>query len=146
MPLVVDDPEDLPPGVRWTVRRKAAVVGAVREGRVSLPDAFQRYAITMDEFLAWERALARIGTPGLRATRLQIYRELRNEVAGYDVENVGFIEMTLRTRRTLGQALADLRVKYAVDATPDRARMIRQLEREIAGRPQRDAAARSGVR
>ena len=142
MPPVDNDPEELPPpGVRWVVRRKSALVRAVREGRISLPDAFRRYDITMDEYLAWERALARIGVAGLRSTRLQIYRELRDELADHEMENVGFIDTILRSRRTLEQALGDLLAKYAVDPTPDLARMIRHLELEIAERNYCDAAA-----
>jgi transposase-like protein len=71
------DPLDelaLPPK-RWTTRRKAAVVEAVRGGKLTLQEACERYQLSADEFLAWERAIERHGAPGLRATRVQIYRE-----------------------------------------------------------------------
>ena len=68
---------DLPPRdtKRWVVRRKAEVVAAVRGGLLSLEEACERYALTVDEFLAWQRSIDLHGLPGLRATRLQDYRE-----------------------------------------------------------------------
>jgi len=64
-----------PPGTRrWVIRRKAEVVAAVRGGLLSLDDACQRYTLTVEEFLAWQRAIERFGMPGLRATRVQQYR------------------------------------------------------------------------
>jgi hypothetical protein len=63
---------ELPSAVgRWTVRLKAEVVRAVRGGWVPIDEVCQRYG---DEFVAWERDLDRYGTPGLRTTRYQIYR------------------------------------------------------------------------
>jgi hypothetical protein len=64
-----------PPGTRrWVIRRKAEVVAAVRGGLLSLDDACKRYTLTVEEFLAWQRAIDRFGMPGLRATRVQQYR------------------------------------------------------------------------
>jgi Protein of unknown function (DUF1153) len=60
---------------RWVVSRKAAVVQAVRNGSISLEEACRRYCLSSEEFLAWERAVDRYGIPGLRATRIQIYRD-----------------------------------------------------------------------
>jgi hypothetical protein len=60
---------------RWTVRRKAAIVEAVRSGLVSLEEVCRAYKLSIDEFLAWERDMDRYGVPGLRATRYQIYRQ-----------------------------------------------------------------------
>ena len=62
---------DLPPPntKRWVIRRKAEVVAAVRGGLLSLEDACRRYTLTVEEFLAWQRAIERFGLPGLRATR-----------------------------------------------------------------------------
>ena len=67
---------DLPPPntKRWVIRRKAEVVVAVRGGLLSLEDACRRYTLTVEEFLAWQRAIERFGLPGLRATRVQQYR------------------------------------------------------------------------
>src|ERR1051325_7616706 len=60
---------------RWVVRRKAIVVQAVRNGSISLQQACRRYNLSVEEFLAWQRAIERYGIPGLRVTRLQIYRD-----------------------------------------------------------------------
>jgi hypothetical protein len=60
---------------RWVVRRKAAVVAAVRRGDLTLPEAATRYRLSEDEFRLWERALDTNGVPGLRVTRIQIYKD-----------------------------------------------------------------------
>jgi len=67
---------DLPPPntTRWVVRRKAAVLAAVRSGAITIEEACQRYGLTEEEFLSWQRAFDAHGLPGLRATRLQAYR------------------------------------------------------------------------
>lgn len=67
---------ELPPAAvrRWTVRLKAEIVRAVRGGWVPIDEVCQRYGISADEFVAWERDLDRYGIPGLRTTRYQIYR------------------------------------------------------------------------
>jgi Protein of unknown function (DUF1153) len=67
--------EPAPSNRRWTVRRKAAIVEAVRSGRVSLDAICQAYKLSIEEFLAWERDMDRYGVPGLRATRYQIQRD-----------------------------------------------------------------------
>lgn len=69
--------EDLPaPNTkRWVIRRKAQVVVAVRSGIISLNDACRRYNLSIEEFLSWQRLIDRHGIGGLRATRVQQYRE-----------------------------------------------------------------------
>ena len=66
---------DLPsPGTkRWVVRRKAAVVAAVRGGLLSLDEAYRRYALNSEEFESWQRCIDCFGLAGLRTTRLQFY-------------------------------------------------------------------------
>lgn|SRR5690606_33216430 len=59
---------------RWVIRRKAAVVGAVRSGLLTLEDACKRYHLSVEEFLSWQRLIEKHGLQGLRATRLQDYR------------------------------------------------------------------------
>jgi hypothetical protein len=76
----MDDNFDLtklpPPDIkRWVVRRKAAVVRAVRNGSIGLQEACRRYTLSREEFRAWELAVDRYGIPGLRVTRIQIYRD-----------------------------------------------------------------------
>src|SRR3954465_11264158 len=60
---------------RWVIRRKAELVAAVRGGLLSLEEACERYRLGGDEFLSWQRSIDRFGLPGLRATRVQDYRE-----------------------------------------------------------------------
>jgi hypothetical protein len=75
-PPVAPIPDLPPPNTkRWVVRRKAVVVAAVRSGALSLQEACRRYHLSVEEFLAWQSAIDRYGVPGLRVTRLQIYRD-----------------------------------------------------------------------
>jgi hypothetical protein len=68
---------DLPPGnhQRWVIRRKAEVVAAVRGGLLSLDEACRRYTLTVEEFLSWQALIDKHGLAGLRATRVQEYRD-----------------------------------------------------------------------
>jgi hypothetical protein len=59
---------------RWVVRRKGEVVAAVRGGLLSLGEACERYDLSIDEFLVWNRQIERYGLGGLRATKLKDYR------------------------------------------------------------------------
>jgi len=68
-------PELPAPGQRWTVRRKASVVEAVRGGWVPVEEVCELYDLSADEIVAWERDIDRYGIHGLRVTRLQIYRD-----------------------------------------------------------------------
>ena len=65
---------------RWVPRRKAEVVAAVRGGILSLDDACERYALTVEEFLSWQRNVERYGLQGLRATHQQ--QDRRDEDRG----------------------------------------------------------------
>ena len=60
---------------RWVTRRKAEVVAAVRGGLLTVEEACARYALTLDEFLTWQRSIDRHGLAGLRTTRIQEYRD-----------------------------------------------------------------------
>ena len=77
LPRVSATAIDLPPPdtKRWVARRKAVVVDAVCSGAISLEEACRRYELSVEEFLAWQRAIASHGVAGLRVTRLQIYRD-----------------------------------------------------------------------
>ena len=64
-----------PPGIqRWVTRRKAEVVAAVHGGLLTVDDACNRYELTKEEFVCWEKLYERHGVKGLRTTRLQNYR------------------------------------------------------------------------
>jgi transposase-like protein len=71
------DTGDLPPSNtrRWVPRRKAAVVNAVREGRITLEQVCQRYELSEEEFGSWERLIEQHGLKGLRTTRTQEFRK-----------------------------------------------------------------------
>jgi transposase-like protein len=56
------------------VRRKAAVVAAVRSGELTLEQACRRYQLSEEELRSWERAFDIYGLHGLRTTRTQQYR------------------------------------------------------------------------
>jgi Protein of unknown function (DUF1153) len=62
----------------WTIRRKAAVVEAVRTGVISVPEACLRYNMAIEEFLSWRQAIEKHGVYGLRATRMKFYRDIEN--------------------------------------------------------------------
>ena len=47
----------------------------MRAGLLTLEDACKRYHLSVEEFLSWQRLIERHGLPGLRATRLQDYRD-----------------------------------------------------------------------
>ena len=60
---------------RWVTRHKANLVAAVRGGLITFEDACKRYNLSVEEFLEWQRTYDRFGQPGLRATRIQQYRQ-----------------------------------------------------------------------
>ena len=80
-----DEGEDTLPPVettRWVARRKAAVVKAIADGKLGRVEACTRYGISDVELRLWERAIACAGVPGLRVTRVQIYRPIFEAKAG----------------------------------------------------------------
>jgi Protein of unknown function (DUF1153) len=78
-PIPRDD--GLPPDdtVRWVPSRKAAVLAAIREGRISLEEACRRWRLSIEEIRLWQRAVDKVGPHALRVTRVQIYRALLEE-------------------------------------------------------------------
>jgi len=85
-PLLIRGPDgglisraDLPPAgtLRWVASRKAIVVAAIRGGLLGLGEACERYDLTVEEFLDWQRALDRSGVAGLRAMRVQQHRNVK---------------------------------------------------------------------
>jgi hypothetical protein len=80
-PLTMADLPD-PNTKRWVARKKAVVVAAVRGGLLSLDDARTRYALTVEEYCAWERAIENFGLPGLQATRTKEFRPTGPSVTG----------------------------------------------------------------
>jgi len=72
-PLTIADLPS-PSTKRWVIRRKAEVVAAVRGGLLSLEEACERYALTVEEFLSWQMSIDKHGLAGLRTTKIQRYR------------------------------------------------------------------------
>ncbi len=72
-PLTVADLPD-PKTDRWVIKRKAQVVAAVRGGLLSLPEAGERYRISIDELITWHALLDTHGMRGLRTTQIGQYR------------------------------------------------------------------------
>jgi len=86
---------DLPPPdtKRWVPQRKAAIVNAVRRGAISLEEVCRRYQLSVEEFVAWQSAIENHGVPGLRVTRLQIYRDARRRAIGSQREAAPPVEI-----------------------------------------------------
>jgi hypothetical protein len=61
---------------RWVARRKAAVLAAINAGVLTRAQACARYQISELELRLWERAVQCAGVPGLRVTRVQIYKPI----------------------------------------------------------------------
>ena len=61
---------DLPPRnlKRWLPRHKALIVAAVRHGLLSFGEACERYDLSLDEYLSWERTAGR----GVRDVRVRL--------------------------------------------------------------------------
>jgi len=87
-PMTMDD---LPPPdtKRWVIRRKAEVVQGVRSGLISLEQACERYTLSREEYLSWERLIDKHGVRGLRVTRTQQYRDRETEA---EAVGEGYIE------------------------------------------------------
>lgn len=58
---------------RWTIRRKAEVVAALKGGLLTIDEACERYSLTIEELALWQNSVDRSGMQGLRVTRIQHY-------------------------------------------------------------------------
>lgn len=72
---------DLPPPdtKRWVSRRKAEVLAGIRAGSITMEEACERYMLSVEELLSWQRQIGKYGIRGLRATKVQEYRKSMNE-------------------------------------------------------------------
>lgn len=52
------------------------MVAAVNGGLLTFEEACERYRLTLEELVTWQRTVQRVGLPGLRATKLKRYRHL----------------------------------------------------------------------
>lgn len=68
-----------PPGFnRWVPFRKWQVVAAIRAGQLSLEDACDRYALSVEEFEDWARVIEERGFRGLRLSQIRLRRSSRS--------------------------------------------------------------------
>ena len=77
-------PEDLPEhaDIRWVRRRKARVVAAVRGGILSLHEALQRYSLSLEEFIEWEREVGHDVAERRRTGRMRELSLVRKSRSG----------------------------------------------------------------
>ncbi len=71
--------DELPPTDvrRWSPRRKWQVVSAVLRGWITLDEACERYQLSPEEFLGWERIVHNHGVRGLRVSQKRLPSETR---------------------------------------------------------------------
>jgi DNA-binding response OmpR family regulator len=76
LPQIKIIPVNLPPPdtKRWVRQRKATIVNAVHSGAMSPEDVCRCYALSVEEFITWQRTIETHGVAGLRVSRRQIYR------------------------------------------------------------------------
>jgi uncharacterized protein DUF1153 len=53
---------------RWVIRRKAQLLAEVRGGLLSVEDVYERYQVSVEELLSWQRAMDAHGMDDLRST------------------------------------------------------------------------------
>lgn len=63
-----------PPPDRWVPDRKAKVVQAIRDGKLTIEQAIEKFGLTREELSEWMRFHERFGENGLRASKLRLYR------------------------------------------------------------------------
>jgi len=68
---------------RWVPHRKAEIVAAVRGGFLSFDEALERYALSVEEYLTWQRGIDLFGLAGLRVNNTQQRRRVRTRAAGH---------------------------------------------------------------
>ena len=64
---------------RWVSRRKAEVLAGIRSGLITMEEACERYMLSVEELLSWQRHIDTYGIRGLRATKVQEYRMAESE-------------------------------------------------------------------
>jgi hypothetical protein len=111
LPLTKTAADELPPPdtKRWVPRRKAVVVEAVLSGVITLEEVCRRYALSVDEFLSWHNAMEMHGVPGLRTTRLQIYRDSSHRSAGTAPERLPRPDVNIHPEQCQDSAVRSLK-------------------------------------
>jgi hypothetical protein len=67
---------ELPPRgkIRWTALRKAALVANIEAGQLSIEEACERYALSIEEVLSWQIRLAQHGVDALQVNKVKQHR------------------------------------------------------------------------
>jgi len=60
---------------RWSPRRKAVLIGAVKSRLLTIESACEIYGLTEEEIRSWQTQVEKFGPQGLFVTRIQRYRE-----------------------------------------------------------------------
>ena len=60
---------------RWSPRRKATLIAAVKCGALSIESASEMYGLTREEMLWWQTQVEEFGPQGLFVTKVQRCRE-----------------------------------------------------------------------
>jgi uncharacterized protein DUF1153 len=68
-------PVELPPRAlkRWLPHHKTLVVAAVRHGLITFDEACERYSVSLEEYLSWQRSFDAARAPA--ATTVRDYRD-----------------------------------------------------------------------
>jgi len=73
---------EIPPTGRYTHRWKAAILECIGKDRLTIPQAIDRYNLTLEEIDCWTQKLAAGGIGALKAT-LQRHRERPHQYGVY---------------------------------------------------------------
>ncbi len=131
---------------RWTIQRKAEVVGAVRNGLLGLDEACERYRLSVEEFLTWEQLIAAHGLRGLKVSRIHEYRQSERENnPAQRLPRDGMSRDGLRTYHVKKLSVfaspePSSVTSLADDATPELSHTCRQRALETSDDEQREAS------
>ena len=73
--------------LRWVPRRKTELINLLDRGLLTFIEAQRLHGLSPEELTEWKHALAAYGTPGLRTTRLQIYKRTDAKAAADNVRD-----------------------------------------------------------
>lgn len=66
---------------RWVKSRKYKLIEAIRCNDLTSLEAQEKYGVSLEEIKSWMRLFDAHGVEGLRATKIQMYREKNHENA-----------------------------------------------------------------
>jgi transposase len=77
--------------------RKAEVVAAVKGGLLTIHEACERYNLSLEELMLWQRSIERSGILGLRVNQIQSIKALQerqDQRSAQDPAAVAEVELT----------------------------------------------------